>query len=115
MQQTIPIQKVDELLEEIRTLPDGPERQEKINQLVAIVREDAPWIFEMHPINFILSHRWNEPMKLHGIANNALKYERIDPEKRVKLKEELDQPVIWPLLVIIGLLIVLFIPLMITY
>ncbi|ABS77960.1 peptide ABC transporter substrate-binding protein [Coxiella burnetii] len=107
--------KVDELFEEIRTLPDGPERQEKINQLVAIVREDAPWIFGMHPINFTLSHQWNEPAKLHGIANNTLKYERIDPEKRAKLQEEWNQPVIWPLLVIIALLIVLFIPLMITY
>ena len=57
------------------------ERQKKINELLKIVREDNPWIWGMHPVNFLLSHQWNYPSKIYSIANNTLKYEQIDAEK----------------------------------
>ncbi|WP_235379092.1 hypothetical protein [Candidatus Coxiella mudrowiae] len=57
------------------------ERQKKNNELLKIVREDNPWIWEMHPVNFVLSHQWNYPAKIYSIANNTLKYNQIDSEK----------------------------------
>ncbi|WP_244897069.1 hypothetical protein [Candidatus Coxiella mudrowiae] len=39
------------------------ERQKKNNELLKIVREDNPWICEMHPVNFVLSHQLNYPLK----------------------------------------------------
>ncbi len=105
----------DRLFEEIRTMPNGPERQKKINELLEIVRKDSPWIWGFHPIDFTLSHQWNRASKPHGIANNTLKYERIDVEKRAELRQLWNPPVIWPLFVLIGLVTILFIPLTITY
>lgn len=103
------------LFAKIRTMPNGPARQQKINEFLAIVRKDSPWVWGFHPINFTLSHQWNRASKPHGIANNTLKYERIDAEKRAKLQEKWNQPVFWPLFGVLAFIIILVIPLVITY
>lgn len=107
--------KANKLFEEIRHMPDGPERQKKISEFLEIVRKDSPWVWGFHPINFTLSHQWNRVTKPHGIANNTLKYERIDVEKRAVLREQWNQPIFWPLLALVAFIVVLFIPLSITY
>lgn len=107
--------KVDHLFEQIKNMPNGPARQKKINELLAIIRKDSPWIWGFHPIDFSLSHQWNRPSKLHGIANNTLKYERIDVSLRAKLRKDWNQAIIWPLIFLIIFIIMLFIPLTITY
>lgn len=107
--------KVDALFEQIKLLPNGPERQRKIDALIKIVREDTPWIWGMHPIDFTLSHAWNRVSKPHPIANNTLKYERLNVKKRAELRERWNQPTWWPLLFLAGFLLIMLIPLLITY
>ena len=107
--------KVDKLFTEILSMLDSPERQQKINELLAIVRKDSPWVWGFHPIDFTLSHQWNRVSKLHGIANNTLKYDQIDVVKRTQLRRKWNQPIIWPIVVILILVIILFIPLLVTY
>ena len=106
---------VDRLFEEIRNLPEGPLKQQKINELLAIVCKDSPWIWGFHPIDFALVHQWNYPSKLHGVAGNTLKYEQINVGLREKLRKEWNQPIIWPLIFLIGFMVILFIPLIVTY
>ncbi len=103
------------LFEEIKNLPNGPKRQQKIDQLLKILRKDAPWIWGVHPIDFRLSHTWNRPTKLHAMANNTLKYERLNPQLRHKLRRQWNKPVIWPLWALLGFIIVMSIPLAISY
>ena len=105
----------DQLFEMIRILPDGPERQKKINEWLAIVRKDSPWAFGFYPIQFTLSHAWNNPTKLHPVANNTIKYARIDANQRAQLRNLWNKPIVWPLLVLLGFLVALFIPLIIIY
>ncbi len=107
--------KADKLFEEIRNMPNGPLRQKKINEFLQIVRKDSPWVWGFHPIEFTLSHQWNRVSKPHGIANNTLKYERIDVKKRAELREKWNQPIFWPLFGLLAFIVVLFIPLTITY
>lgn len=107
--------KVNILFEQIKNLPNGPSRQAKIDELIKIIRQDNPWIWGMHPIDFTLSHAWNRPTKPHAIANNTLKYERLNPKIRYELRKEWNKPVLWPLWVLIAFLILLFLPLTITY
>lgn len=90
-------EKADQLFEEIRVLPDGKERQEKINQLLDVVRQDSPWVFGFHPVTFMLSHQWNRVSKVNAMANNTLKYERINVEKRNRFRHQWNQPIIFPL------------------
>ena len=44
------------------------------------------------------------------MANNSLKYRRIDPELRARLQAEWNKPVRWPLLLLAVVLLVLVMP-----
>lgn len=106
---------VDKLFEKISVMKNGPQRQAKINELLMLVRRDSPWIWGFHPISFSLSHQWNQPTKPHAMANNTLKYEKLNPSKRAALRKQWNKPVVWPIWLLIGFLIVLAIPLLLTY
>lgn len=105
----------DRLFEEMRNLPNGPLRQTKIDEMLAIVRNDSPWIWGFYPIEFGLSHQWNRVSKPNSMALNNLKYERLDYVKRAELRKEWNQPIIWPLIIFIGALILIFVPLVVSY
>lgn len=98
----------DKLFEQMRVLPDGEQRQQIIDQMVEIARYDAPWIWGFHPKRFTLFHAWNKNIKTHLMANNTMKYQRIDVALRDKLQSQWNQPVWWPLwLVAISLILVI--------
>jgi len=107
--------KVDVLFEEIRQMPNGPKRQAKINELLKIVREDGPWLWGYHPIQFTLSHQWNTLRPPHAIGSNKLKYQEIDYEKRATLREAWNQPTAWPFIALAGFLFVIIVPLVYMY
>lgn len=107
--------RVNVLFEEIKNMPNGPERQAKITELLKIVREDSPWLFGFHPIDFTLSHSWNRASKPHPIANNILKYERLRPQERAQKRAEWNKPTLWPIWIILGFITLMLIPLGITY
>jgi hypothetical protein len=44
------------------------------------------------------------------MANNTLKYRRIDPELRRQLRDEWNPPILWPLWATGGLLLFVFLP-----
>ena len=87
----------DKLFEQMRVLPDGEQRQQIIDQMVEIARHDAPWIWGFHPKRFTLFHAWNKNIKTHLMANNTMKYQRIDVALREKLQKQWNQPLWWPL------------------
>ncbi|MBK8163447.1 MAG: ABC transporter substrate-binding protein [Gammaproteobacteria bacterium] len=100
----------DRLFEQMKTMSDGPQRQELIDRMVDIVREDAPWIWGFHPKSFALYHAWSSPTKPNLMANNLLKYRRIDPALRERLRAEWNRPLLWPLLLALGLLAAVLVP-----
>lgn len=108
-------EKFDKLYEQAKALPNGPERLAKIRRLMKIVQQDAPLIWGVHPIDFSLSHQWVSPTKPHPIANNTLKYQSIDHTLRQEKQKTWNKPVLWPLWVLLGFILVMFIPLTITY
>lgn len=90
------------LFERMKDMDNGPERQQVIDSMLEIVRRDAPWIFAYYPKSFGLRHGWVHNVKPNLMANNTLKYRRIDPESRAARRKEWNRPVLWP----IGLLVV---------
>lgn len=91
--------RFDALFERMRVLPDGPERAALIDEMVAMIRADAPWITGFHPENYVLSHAWNANLKSNDMANNTLKYQRLDAVLRARRRAEWNQPIWWPLAV----------------
>jgi len=96
----------DRLFEKMKTMKNSPERMDIIRQMIQISREDAPWVWGVHSKSLALSHAWYRNVVPNAMANNTLKYKRIDAPLRVKKQEEWNQPVIKPLY-LIGLFVLL--------
>jgi ABC-type transport system substrate-binding protein len=105
----------DRLFERMKNMPNGPERQEIIDRMMAIVQHDAPWIWGFHPKQFSLIHDWYHNAKPNLMANNALKYRRIDPQQRAALQADWNRPVRWPLGVLLALLLAVIVPAWASY
>ncbi|MBT9568270.1 MAG: ABC transporter substrate-binding protein [Thiobacillus sp.] len=103
------------LFERMKDMDNGPERQLVIDAMLAIVRRDAPWIFAYYPKSFGLRHAWVHNVKPNLMANNTLKYRRIDPALRDKQRDDWNHPVVWPIAVLVGLLVVMIAPAVIAW
>jgi len=99
----------DRLFERMRNMDNTPERYEIIQRLQEQVRHDAPWVFGFHPKNFSLYHSWYKNLKPNLMANNLLKYARIDTVEREQKRALWNQPALWPLLLfaIAGVLVLI--------
>lgn len=89
--------RFDRLFEEMRAMDNGPARQGIIDEMLEIIRRDAPWDFGYHPKDFALYHGWLANEKPNLMANNTLKYRRLDPALRAAARREWNRPVLWPL------------------
>ncbi|MGH8119263.1 MAG: ABC transporter substrate-binding protein, partial [Gammaproteobacteria bacterium] len=105
----------DRLFDRMKNMGNGAERQAVINEMVAIVRKDAPWLWGYHPMGFALFHNWYSNTKPNLMANNTLKYKRIDPELRHRSRLAWNPPVLWPVGLLGLLLVVSLIPAWRTY
>jgi ABC-type transport system substrate-binding protein len=97
------------LFERMKNMENGPERLALIRRMLDIARRDAPWAWGVHPMQFLLEHVWVYNAKPHHMANNTLKYLRIDPVLRAERREAWNRPVVWPLyaaVVLVGLAVV---------
>ncbi len=103
------------LFERMKNMENTPERAGIINQMLDIARRDAPWIWGMHPKNFLLEHSWMYNAKLNQMANNTLKYSRLDPVRREERRTAWNRPVIWPIVAVLGTLLVSAVPAVVAY
>ena len=98
--------KFDKLFDEIKTMKNSPLRKKKIEEMLEIVREDTPWIWGVHPKSLALFHQWYKNVLPNAMANNTLKYKRVDAKLRAEKQKEWNQPVILPL-VFLALFVIL--------
>ncbi len=105
----------DRLFEKMKAMEDGPERQAIIDRMVEILRRDSPWLFGYHPLQFALFHAWYHNVKPNLMANNTLKYRRIDAALRQHKRLEWNRPVLWPLGLVALLLVLSVLPAWISY
>ena len=103
------------LFERMKDMDNGPERQQVIDAMLEIVRRDAPWIFAYYPKSFGLRHGWVHNVKPNLMANNTLKYRRIDPALRETRRKQWNQPVLWPIALALGGLVALIAPAVIAW
>ncbi len=105
----------DRLFEQMRNMDNSEQRYRIIQQMQEIVRHDAPWVFGYHPKNFSLFHGWYKNLKPNLMANNQLKYTRIDTAARAEKRQQWNQPVFWPLLLGVAVFVLMLIPAVIAY
>ena len=105
----------DRLFERVRSMANGPERQALIDRMIEMLRFDAPWAWGLHPQDFTLAHAWVHNRKPNKMANNNLKYQRIDPQLRETMRARWNLPVLWPLLAAVAALVLALIPAVLSY
>jgi oligopeptide transport system substrate-binding protein len=87
----------ERLFEQMKTMENSPARQAIIDRMLEILRRDSPWLWGYHPKNYVLQHGWLSNVKANVMANNKLKYWRVDAERRDALRRDWNQPARWPL------------------
>ncbi len=105
----------DRLFEKMRNMDNGEQRYQIIQQLQDIVRRDSPWVFGFHPKNFSLFHGWYKNIKPNLMANNQLKYTRIDIAERDLKRQEWNKPVFWPLVLGVAVFVAMMMPALKAY
>jgi oligopeptide transport system substrate-binding protein len=87
----------DRLFEQMKNMDNGAQRQVIIDRMLEILRRDSPWLWGYHPKSYVLQHGWLHNVKANIMANNKLKYWRVDAGQRDRLRREWNQPARWPL------------------
>lgn len=100
----------DKLFEQMKDMPNSPERQAVINQALHIVQNDSPWLWGLHPKGFSLHHDWYFNSKPNAMSHNTLMYKRIDPQLRTVKQNEWNQPIVWPIVLFSLLMTISLIP-----
>ena len=105
----------DEMFERMRSLPNGAERQALIDQMLELLRYDAPWIWGFHPKSFALYHDWLGNVKPNQLAHNGLKYININGELRAQNRIQWNQPKLEPIFIFLLLLFIAILPAVYIY
>ncbi|TAN63037.1 peptide ABC transporter substrate-binding protein [bacterium] len=94
----------DALFKKMENMNNSPERLSIIKRLNATAQKDAPWVWGYHPVAFGLYQGWLDNVKPNAMANNELKYYRIDAVKRKALRVRWNSPVYWPVAVVVAVI-----------
>ncbi len=78
--------------------------------MLNIARRDSPWIWGFHPQDFLLYHKLVFNAKANTMANNTLKYLRIDPVIRESKRIAWNQPNYLPIILFVGILFITTLP-----
>lgn len=97
----------DRLFEQMKSLDDGPEKVALIRRMVAIVQQDAPWLFGWNPLSAGAYQQWVYNAKPTQMVRDQLRYLRLDPALRERKVLEWNRPVLWPLWLLLGLALLL--------
>jgi ABC-type transport system substrate-binding protein len=100
----------DRLYNVMKDLPDGPQRQEAIDRMVGIAREDAIWMWGLFPAVASAYQPWVHNGNPSIMLRDLIKYMDVDPALRVKKQREWNRPQWWPLPWMAGVLALFAIP-----
>ena len=87
----------DQLFEQMKNMENTPARQAIIDRMLDVVRRDSPWLWGFHPKHYVLQHSWLGNVKAGVMANNKLKYWRVNAVQRDALRRDWNPPARWPL------------------
>ena len=90
----------DQLFEQMKTLPDGDEKQRLIDKMVHMLQADAPWSFGFYPYSSAAVQHWVYNSKPAILIRDHGRYLRVDVEERRRAQAAWNKPVWWPMVVL---------------
>ena len=88
----------DKRYKQMALLEDGPAKQKLIDEMVGILRVDAPWAWGYFPYSAGAYQQWQRNGKYGLFTNDRASYYRIDAPMRARLQAEWNRPRYWPML-----------------
>jgi ABC-type transport system substrate-binding protein len=76
----------------MKSLEDGAQKQALIDEMLALVQRDTPWIFGRAPLSAGAYHQWVHNGKPTQQIRNHLQYYRLDTALRTAKQTEWNQP-----------------------
>lgn len=100
----------EELYEKMSSMENCPERLELTRKMLAVLRKDAPAVFQTHGIAITLVHGWLHNYYPYPLTRGAEKYIRIDTEVRAAYRKKHNVPNYWPVAILLGALVAMATP-----
>ena len=97
----------DRLFLQLKTLDDGPRKQEVIDRMVKILRDDAPITMGFYPWASTAVQGWVANSKPAILVRDHGRYLRLDVPARVAALQAWNRPVWWPMLLLGAVLVAL--------
>jgi ABC-type transport system substrate-binding protein len=91
--------RFDALFREMQTLDDTPRKRQVIDEMVAIVQQEAPWSFGYISWSGLAFQQWVHNGKPSILIRDMAQYYRVDPALRVRMQAAWNRPIAWPLIV----------------
>lgn len=107
--------KFDALYSKMKSRPNDEERQRIIDEMINYVRYDSPWVFGIYSQSLTLSHSWVAPIKPNPMITGTLKNRVIDFNQRERLRLAWNKPIVWPLFLMMGIIVLIVLPVVHTY
>ncbi len=105
----------DRLFDAMKNMENSPQRAALIREMIDVARHDAPWVWGFIPKQFALHHEWYLNSKPNLMANNSLKYRRLNPSLRERRQAEWNKPVLWPIILLLSLILAVVLPAFVAY
>ncbi|MEE9613392.1 MAG: ABC transporter substrate-binding protein [Thermodesulfobacteriota bacterium] len=91
--------RFDSLFKKMENMDNSPERLRIVREMVLLLQEDSPWMWGYHPVAFSLSHSWMGNLKSNSMANNTIKYRKLDTGLREERRHKWNRPNFIPIAV----------------
>ena len=102
--------RYDALFSRMEVMENGPARDGIILQMLEILRDERPWVEVYHGIGYSLVHDWVSNVKPFGMSHPMHKYYDVDPARRAEARALWNEPVVWPVWLLLGALLVGVLP-----
>ncbi|MEP7295972.1 MAG: ABC transporter substrate-binding protein [Burkholderiales bacterium] len=99
----------DKRYRELALLEDGPAKQKLIDEMVDMLRKDAPWAFGYFPYAAGAYQQWVGNAKYGIFTNDRALYYKIDGPLRARRQAEWNPPHYWPLALLLLATLVLIV------
>ncbi len=107
--------RYDELFLAMKSRENDARRREIIDQMLALLERERPWIELFHPEDYVLSHGWLRNVKPIGLSLPTAKYWDLDVTRRAALRMAWNRPIRWPAYVLALATVALVLPGVVVY
>ncbi|MDG2336047.1 MAG: ABC transporter substrate-binding protein [Myxococcota bacterium] len=107
--------RFDELYLSMKGRPNDSHRRAEIEEMRSIVEFERPWVELTHSEAYSLFHGWLAYVKPFGMSFSMTKYHDLDPELRAQQRALWNQPILWPLYVLVAVGVVVIVPGIVTF